>query len=105
METIDGEILQVQRDDSGLKIQSDTSEVKVKLGDIETEFGLIHIIDSVLIWNNKWSQYCGVTVRACCLLKYKMLNLKYTNTKAVELLKANFSKKPSKKIFSPMAGK
>ena len=51
LETIDGEILQVQRDDSGLKIQSDTSEVNIKLGDIETEFGLIHIIDSVLIWN------------------------------------------------------
>merc|ERR1712018_1043215 len=49
LETIDGEILQVQRDDSGLKIQSDTSEVNIKLGDIETEFGLIHIIDSVLI--------------------------------------------------------
>ena len=49
LETIDGEILQVIRDDSGLKIQSDTSEVNIKLGDIETEFGLIHIIDSVLI--------------------------------------------------------
>ena len=86
METIDGEILQVQRDDSGLKIQSDTSEVNIKLGDIETEFGLIHIIDSVLIWNNKWSHYCGVAVRACgCSnTNYKMLYLKYTNTKAVD---------------------
>ena len=41
----------IQRDDGDLKIISEEGAANVKFGDIETTFGLVHIIDSVLIWN------------------------------------------------------
>ena len=49
LETIEGETIMIQRDDGDLKIISEEGAANVKFGDIETTFGLVHIIDSVLI--------------------------------------------------------
>jgi len=50
LETIGGEFIQIKKfEPSGIGIVRDSGDIRVKFGDIESEFGLIHIIESVIV--------------------------------------------------------
>jgi len=51
LETIGGEVIQIKLNepDSRVTIVRGSGEIRVKLGNVSTEFGVVHIIDSVIV--------------------------------------------------------
>ena len=50
LETIGGEVIQIKLNEpSGVSIVRSSGEIRIKLGDVNTKFGLVHIIESVIV--------------------------------------------------------
>ena len=50
LETIGGEVIQIKLNEpSGVSIVRSSGEIRIKLGNVNTKFGLVHIIESVIV--------------------------------------------------------
>ena len=51
--TLGGELVRIMRQENNVKFLSKSSEANLRASNIETAFGLVQVIDSVLIWEGK----------------------------------------------------
>ena len=50
LETIGGEVIQIKLNEpSGVSIVRSSGEIRIKLGNVNTKFGLVHILESVIV--------------------------------------------------------